>query len=141
MGFAAVAGHLVILVALLSAGTVLVAAVGDNLTDTVDARVEALHRERAARAEELTLTNASLQDQNLTTTWRHDGSEEIALDDLTLLVDGAWTDPDTVATFEVQEAPNSSVLMPGETLEVETTEGDTSVTLVGPHGTAAYRRP
>lgn len=143
MGLAAVAGHLVILVALVSAGTVLVATLGDRMTDQVDAQAQALQRLRTAANEGMTLADAryAAGADRVDTNWTNDGSEEIRTGDLTLLVDGVWTDPDTVDRFQVTDDPASSVWAPGETLELRVQgQGDAHLALVSPHGTAAYRR-
>lgn len=144
MGFAAVAGHLVILVAVVSAGTVLVAAISDNFSDVVDAQAEAIQRMREARAEELELRSDfySGPDDQVMANWTNNGSEEIRFDALTLLVEGDVTDEDTVDRFQVRSATSSEVWAPGEVLEVRVSgHGDAHLGLVAPHGTADYRRP
>lgn len=145
MGLAVVAAHLIVIVSLASAGTVLVATVTDTAGDQLEAQGQALRRLNAARNEVITLVGEDFQPNpnpgRLTTEWRNDGSEEIDIDDVTVLVDGDFRARGDLAVFEVQEDRGSDIWMPGETLEVRSDEGDTSVTIIGPHGTAAHRRP
>lgn len=143
MGLAAVAGHLVVLVALVSAGTVLVAAWSDNVTDIVDAQSEAMDRMREHRGEELDLRDHYYEssEDRVMANWTNNGSEEIRFDALTLVVDGQWTDHDTVERFQVRDAAGSEVWAPGEVLEVRVEgQGNVDVGITAPHGTASYRR-
>lgn len=144
MGFAAVAGHLVILVALVSAGTVLVAAISDSFSDVVNAQEQAIQRMREARAEDIDLRSEffSSSSDKVMANWTNNGSEELRFDEVNLLVDGDVTDKDTVDTFQVRGATSSDVWAPGEVLEVVVTgQGDVPLGVVALHGTADYRRP
>lgn len=144
MGFAAVAGHLVILVAVVSAGTVLVAALSDSSSDVVNAQSDAIHRMQEARAEELELESDffSSSADLVMANWTNEGSEELRFDELSLLVGGDVVDKDTVDRFEVRSDADSEVWAPDEVLEVEVGgEGDAHLGLVALHGTADYRRP
>lgn len=143
VGFAAAAGHLVILVAMVSAGTVLVAVISDNFTDIVNAQAQAIQRIREARSEEIDLKSEFFDSNNdvVMANWTNNGSEEIRFEDLTLLVGGNFKDKDTVSVFQVRGATSSEVWLPGEVLEVEVSgEGNADLALVAPHGTADYRR-
>lgn len=144
MGLSAAAGHLVILVALVSAGTLLVATVSDNVSDVVSSQSEAIHRMREARSEELDLDSDYFDANNsqVMANWTNNGSEEIRFDELTLVVAGDVTDKDTVDRFQVRGATSSEVWAPGEILEVRVSgHGDADLGLVAPHGTADWRRP
>lgn len=143
MGIGVSAAHLVIFLALASAGTVLASTLLHTMADNTEAQTEAGHRLREAANERFSLdsggygANADRAYANFT----NDGSDEIALDDVTLLVGGTVTASSSVAVFEVAGNPTSNLWMPGETVNVRVDgQGDVDVGIVGPHGTAAYRR-
>lgn len=141
MGLSVVAAHLLVLITLASAGTIAIAAAVDAVGDNVKAQNKAIHRLKATAGEEVDLTRVSTQGNRLQLTFVNNGSEEINITDVSIFVDGTWRDTDTLRTFEVAEAPGSNVWAPGEHLDVEIDNAKGSdVTLVAPHGAAAYRR-
>lgn len=143
MGFSAVAGHVILLVALFSTGILIASAINNSASSQIDARDGFADRLRASANEDIDLNTsgyASGPDRTYAN-FTNNGSEEIELDDVTLLVDGTATDTASVATFEVRDHPSSDLWMPGEILEVVTdSRGDADITVAGPHGAKAYRR-
>lgn len=141
MGLSVVAAHLIVLLAVAGVGTVAVATVVDTVGDNVEAQSDAVHRLQDQANEDVTLTAESTQGNRLILEFRNDGSEEINITEITILVDGAWRDTDGLPVFEVQEAPSSNVWVPGEHLDVEIDQASSSdVTLIAPHGAKAFRR-
>ena len=140
----AVAGHLVILIAMVGAGTAVVTAMNHAVNEGIDAQAELVHRLRRVADERFALVTTSYDADpvdRVKATFRNDGADEIRLGDLTLLVDGAFTATSSVERFEVVQDPSSSLWMPGEDVEVWVQgSGDAALTLVGPHGTPVYRR-
>lgn len=141
MGLSVVAAHLIVLIAVAGVGTIAVATVVDTLGDNIEARSDAVHRLQTQANEDVTLTSEATQGNRLILEFRNDGSEEINITELTILVDGDWRDPDELRVFEVQEDPSSNVWIPGEHLDVEIQQASNSdVTLIAPHGAKAFRR-
>lgn len=143
VGLSAVAAHLIVLVALASAGTLLVSAVNESISGQLDAQSLAFDRLRVQADADIRLASHgySATPDRTYANWTNDGSREIPLDKVTLLVDGVFTSQASVATFEVREDASSNLWMPGETLEVMTEgQGNVDLTIVGPYANAAYRR-
>lgn len=143
MGFAAVAGHVVIFVAIFGAGALLAGAFNDSLSSQLDARHEFTERIKTAAGAEYEIESeayVSGSDRtyvNLTNT----GANEVHLDDVTLLLEGAVRDENDAETFRVRETPSSRIWMPGETLEIMVeNEGNADLTIVDAHGIATHRR-
>lgn len=143
MGFAAVAGHVILFVALLSAGVMLASAINNSLSGQIDARSGYVDRVRLASTEDVELASsgyASATDRTYAN-FTNNGSDEIEFDELTLLVAGTVTDDADVDRFRVRDHAGSEVWLPGETLEVRTEgRGDVDIALAAPQGTLEYRR-
>lgn len=159
MGAGVAAAHLIVFIAVASVGTILVGVASDAWRENTEAQAQAIDRLQRTANEQLelaadafvasTCVNDSPQPGCQGTllpdrTWANftnDGSHELPVDELTVLVDGTWTDTDTLAHFEVRESPTSNLWLPGETLEIRVEgQGDADVTVIGPHGTKVYRR-
>lgn len=144
MGFGAVAGHLILLVAVFSAGVLVAGAINNNLSSQVDARDELADRLRDSARADYNLTSdgyASGTDRTFAN-FTNTGSREVNITDVTLLVDGTVIEHDQVHTFEIRDHADSDVWAPGDVLEVTTDgRGDANVTIADPYGLAAHRRP
>lgn len=145
MGLGAVAAHLVIFIAMASAGTILAGVAMDAASDNVEAQSEALDRMQRARTEQFSLTSQQYVPGpgRVETEWGNDGSDEVLLSDLTILVNGIFTASSSadIVRFQVEEDTSSNIWMPGETLELWVdVDANVDVTIVGPYGGAAYRR-
>lgn len=143
MGFAAVAGHVVILVAMFSAGALFAGAMNDSLSSQMEAREKLAERIEAASRAEYSLASEGYSSGTDRTyaNFTNDGAGEVNLDDLTILVDGTVTSETDVQRFRVREDTSSRIWMPGETLEVMLeNRGNADVTIVDGNGVAAHRR-
>lgn len=143
MGIGTVAATLVVLLALVSAGTVLGGVAADQATHVVEAQDQALQRLQQSATEEPALLTASYNGTtgNLATTWSNAGAAVMRLDRVTLLVDGVVVGHAHAATFQVAGHGASNLWGPGEVLDVTLVGyGNANVTVVGPTGRAAYRR-
>lgn len=143
MGFGAVAGHLILFIALFSAGAIAAGAINNSLSAQVDARSEFSDRVRtqATVGYHLDSENYTSPNDRTYANFTNDGSQEIPIDDLTLLVDGTVLEHDQVATFQVRGHTGSNLWMPGEVLEVMTEgRGDVDITISDPYGVQAHRR-
>lgn len=159
MGLSVPAAHVIVFIALTSAGTLLAGSIAETFRDTNEARAEAIHREQTAINERLLLASGgyhpehcindnpgngcqgTLVQESTYANVTNDGSDEINITDVDVLLDGQAVDTDTLAVFQVRETPSSELWMPGETLEVRVDDqGDVDVTVVSPHGVKAYRR-
>lgn len=159
MGAGVAAAHLIVFIAVASAGTIFVGVASDAWRDTSQAQAEAIDRLERTANEDIRLAEDAFVPSTCVNddpdpgcqgtllpdrTWANftnNGSHEIPLDKVTVLVNGGWTDTDTLAHFEVRESPSSNLWIPGETLEIRVDgEGDADVTVVGPQGTKTYRR-
>lgn len=162
MGAGVAAAHLVIFVAVASVGTLLVGAATDAMREGNVAQADAIHRLSQAANERITFLDGAFNDERCTNdnnpgtpgcqggdplpnrlyaNFTNNGSHEIPLDKVAVLLDGAWTDTSTLDTFEIRGATTSELWMPGEVLEIMV-QGtpDHDVAAVAPHGTKAYRR-
>lgn len=144
MGFAAVAGHVVILAAVFSAGILMAGAMNDSASSQIEARHELAERlEESSNADYDLLSEGYSSGPDRTyANFTNDGSSEVNLDDVTLLVNGTVEAEEDVQRFQVREDTSSRIWMPGETLEVMLeNEGNAHVTIVDGNGIAAHRRP
>lgn len=143
MGFSAIAGHLILLVALFSAGALVAGAINNSTGDQIEARAEFGHRLREMGHADYDLHSegyGSTQDRTYAN-FTNNGSQEVPLDEVTLLVDGTVFDHTDVDTFQIRGATSSNLWLPGEVLEIVTDgRGDADVTVAGPHGVTAHRR-
>ncbi len=143
MGFAAVAGHVIILVALFSSGLLLAGAFNNSLSSQIDARHELEQRLKDAARAEYTLESHGYAPDNDRTyaNFTNDGAREVNLDDVTVLVDGTVLDENAIQRFELREDASSRIWMPGETLEIMTqNRGDADLTIADLYGIAHHRR-
>lgn len=162
MGAGVAAAHLIVFIAVASVGTILFGVATDAWRENTEAQAQAVDRLQRTANEALRFlegafvtdrcTSDSNQNQDgcqggtalpdrIWANFTNNGSHEIPLDELTVLVDGTWNDTDTLAHFEVRESPGSNLWMPGETLEIAADRnGDADITVVAPHGTKVYRR-
>lgn len=143
MGFGAVAGHLVMFLAVFSAGILVASAVNNSVSSQIEARNELGDRlqVQASAAFELASSNYTSGPDRTYANFTNEGSQEVRLDDVTLLVDGTQTDHGDVHTFEIRENAASDLWMPGEVLEIVTEgRGDVDITIAGPYGETAHRR-
>lgn len=159
MGLSVSAAHIVVFIALVSAGVVFAGSFSEAFRQTHEAQAQAADREQAARNERFSLLSdgyrsgscvdddpppgcqGTLIPESTFANFTNEGSRELELAHLTVLVDGEARDTDTLAVFEVRENATSGLWMPGETLEIRVDgQGDVDVTLAGPHGVRDYRR-
>lgn len=159
MGLSVPAAHVVIFIALASAGTLLAGSFTEAFRDTNDARADAVRREQAAVNERLMLASegyhpehckddgpgngcqGTIVQESTYANVTNNGSEEILLEDVDVLLDGQATARSSLAVFQIRGNATTNVWLPGETLEIRVDDqGDADVTVVGPHGVKAYRR-
>lgn len=143
MGFGAVAGHLVLFMAIFSAGVLMAGAINNSMSAQLDAREEFSDRLRAgAHADyELNSSNYTSGPDRTYANFTNEGSNEVPLDEVTLLIDGTETDTSNVQRFRVSADHSSNLWLPGEELEIMTEgRGDVDVTIAGPYGVQAHRR-
>lgn len=143
MGFGAVAGHLVMFLAVFSAGILVASAVNNSVSSQIEARNELGDRLRVQSSAgfELASSNYSADPDRTYANFTNEGSQEVHLDDVTLLVGGTQTDHDAVQRFQIRDNTSSNLWMPGEVLEIMTEgRGDVDLTIAGPYGETAHRR-
>lgn len=143
MGFGAVAGHLVMFLAVFSAGILVAGAINNSMSSQIEARHEAADRfqAQANAAYDLASEGYSSGSDRTYANFTNNGSEEVDLDDVTLLVDGSQTDHSAVQTFQVRNQAGSDLWMPGEVLEIMTeSRGNVDITIAGPYGVTEHRR-
>lgn len=143
MGFGAVAGHLVMFLALFSAGVLVAGALNNSMSAQIEARNEMTDRMRAQVNAAYDLSSEGYESGSDRTyaNFTNNASDEVDLDDVTLLVDGTQTDQSQVQTFQVRSNSGSDLWMPGEVLEVMTEgRGNVDVTVAGPYGVTGHRR-
>ncbi len=159
MGAGVAAAHLIVFIAVASVGTILFGVATDAWRENTEAQAHAVDRLQRTANEQIKLAadafvpskcinddpqpgcGGTLLPDRTWANFTNNGSHEIPLEKVTVLVDGSWTDTDTLAHFEVRESPGSNLWIPGETLEIRVEgQGDADVTVVAPQGTKAYRR-
>lgn len=143
MGFAAVAGHVIILVAAFSAGILLAGAINNSLSSQIDARNDLTDRLTDAARTDYALASEgySAGTDRTYANFTNDGAREIHLDHVTLLIDGIHHAHDDIAHVEIRETSTSEIWMPGETLEIMTeNQGNTNITVADLYGLATHRR-
>jgi archaellum component FlaF (FlaF/FlaG flagellin family) len=143
VGFGAVAGHVVMFLAVFSAGILVAGAVNNSMSAQIEARNEHADRLRAGAnaAYDLTSSNYTAGADRTYANFTNDGSEEVDLDDVTLLVDGTRQSHDQVQRFQIRSNASSDAWLPGEVLEIVTEgRGDVDVTIAGPYGVTGHRR-
>lgn len=142
MGLSVAASSAVVLIALVSAGTIAVATTVDVLSDNVHASQEAVDRLQQTTEEEIELIDGGDQGGDTETSWANAGSYAIDLDAVSLVVCGDWTahDDPNVNAFEIDGHAASDVWAPGETLLVEHDQTGRDIMVAGPRGAAAFHR-
>jgi archaellum component FlaF (FlaF/FlaG flagellin family) len=143
VGFGAVAGHVVMFLAVFSAGILVAGAFNNSVSSQLEARNEMTDRMRVQLTADYDLHSGNYTSgaDRTYANFTNNGSNEVDLDDVTLLVDGTQTDQADVQRFEIRGATSSNVWMPGEVLEVMTEgRGDVDVTVAGPYGVTGQRR-
>ncbi len=143
MGFGAVAGHLVIFLAVFSAGILMAGAINNGMSAQIEARDEFTDRMAAKLNAGYSLASDGYSSglDRTYANFTNDGSREVSLEGVTLLVDGQQRDPDQVQTFRIRDGGGTDLWMPGEVLEIRTEDrGNVDITITGPHGVASHRR-
>lgn len=159
MGFGAVAGHLVMFLAVFGAGVLMAGAINNSMSAQIEARNELGDRLRLESTADYELVSegfvpercvddqpqagcqGTIDPESTYANFTNEGSREVNLTDVTLLVDGTQTDHDQVETFEIRDNASSDIWLPGEILEIEVeNQGDVDITIAGPHGVTAHRR-
>lgn len=144
MGLSVPAAHVVVFIALASAGTLFAGTLSDTLRDTTQAQDESFDRQTAIANERFSLGSDGYAEatDRVFANFTNDGGQEVSLSDVNVLVNGTLVDKEELTRFEVLENNASLLWMPGETLTIAAdNHGDASVVLVGPHGVRAYRNP
>lgn len=143
MGFGAVAGHVIMFLAVFSAGILVAGAFNNSVSSQIEARDEMADRLRvqAHASYELASSNYTSGADRTYANFTNNGSDEVDIDDVTLLVDGTQTDHSDVQRFRVRGQSSSDLWMPGEVLEIMTEgRGNVDVTVAGPYGVTGHRR-
>ncbi len=117
MGFGVTSAHLIVFVALVTAGNVAATALWDALADVRESgRVEAARHEAIAHTNATVVGTPTWSSPNYSFNVKNTGSTVLNATKVDYVVDGAWTN--NVASRTVDGSATTTLWMPGETMGV-----------------------